>query len=115
MVRRPLFWLKQVHPVAPRCFSILLLLFLWGEISPSWSGADGLQAAEPKTQTSTPPARQLSRFERCKAWVKATFVRQEDLAKYGITLDEGWETKPEQRDVVVLVHGFNSSARKTKP
>lgn len=68
-------------------------------------------AASPTAAKKSPPA---SRYERCKAWLRDTFVREEDLAKYGLKPDEDWQAKPDDRDIVVLVHGFNSSAERSE-
>ncbi len=45
---------------------------------------------------------------RARKWLRTRIVRDSDLARYGLVLDEDWERAPAARPVVVLVHGFNS-------
>lgn len=112
--------LLQVGRVAIRFKVAALLLIVWGLFCPPFFSASRLQAAEPEvavaTETTGPvePIAELSRYERCKAWFKATFVTEEDLAKYGLKLDADWKEKPVEHDVIVLIHGFNSTSQRNE-
>jgi pimeloyl-ACP methyl ester carboxylesterase len=44
-----------------------------------------------------------------RAWLRQKVVRDCDLAKYGLRLDDGWEHCDAARPVVILLHGFNST------
>jgi pimeloyl-ACP methyl ester carboxylesterase len=44
-----------------------------------------------------------------RAWIRRKVVRDDDLAKYGVRMDEGWEKADAAKPVVILVHGFNST------
>jgi pimeloyl-ACP methyl ester carboxylesterase len=46
-----------------------------------------------------------------RAWLRRKFVRDSDLAKYGIRLEDGWQRVDPAKPVVILVHGFNSTPR----
>jgi pimeloyl-ACP methyl ester carboxylesterase len=46
---------------------------------------------------------------RARSWLRQKLVCEDDLACYGLRLDDGWEHTPEETPVVVVVHGFNSS------
>jgi pimeloyl-ACP methyl ester carboxylesterase len=43
------------------------------------------------------------------AWLRHGVVREADLAKYGLRLEDQWEQLDSARPVVILVHGFNST------
>jgi pimeloyl-ACP methyl ester carboxylesterase len=42
-------------------------------------------------------------------WLRRKIVRQADLRRYGIRLEEGWHQAAATKPIVILVHGFNSS------
>jgi pimeloyl-ACP methyl ester carboxylesterase len=44
-----------------------------------------------------------------RAWLRQKIVRQSDLTKYGLRLDDDWEHSDPTKPVVVLIHGFNST------
>ena len=44
-----------------------------------------------------------------RAWLRRKVVRESDLAKYGVRLEDGWEHADPAKPVVILVHGFNST------
>ena len=44
-----------------------------------------------------------------RAWLRGKFVRDKDLEKYGLRLDDDWECADETKPVVISVHGFNST------
>ena len=46
---------------------------------------------------------------RARRWLRQKVVRESDLQRYGLRLDEDWRQAPANKPVVVLVHGFNSS------
>lgn len=48
---------------------------------------------------------------RFRAWIRSKVVCDEDLARYGLALDEDWQRADESKPVVVLLHGFNSCAK----
>lgn len=48
---------------------------------------------------------------RARHWLRETLVRDSDLARYGLRLDDGWEQRPVDEPVVILLHGFNSSPK----
>lgn len=41
-------------------------------------------------------------------WLRQRLVRDSDLQRYGIVLDDDWQRAAAHRPVVILVHGFNS-------
>jgi pimeloyl-ACP methyl ester carboxylesterase len=52
----------------------------------------------------TDPCQRYSKRE----WLRQHLVRESDLARYGLKLDDDWQKAPAHRPVVILVHGFNS-------
>lgn len=46
-----------------------------------------------------------------RAWLRERLVRESDLEKYGLRLDDDWQQAPAHRLVVILIHGFNSSRK----
>jgi pimeloyl-ACP methyl ester carboxylesterase len=46
------------------------------------------------------------------AWLRQKVVRESDLAKYGLRLEDRWEELDPARPVVILIHGFNSTPQK---
>jgi pimeloyl-ACP methyl ester carboxylesterase len=44
-----------------------------------------------------------------REWLRHKVVRESDLVKYGLRLDDDWEKSDETKPIVVLVHGFNST------
>jgi pimeloyl-ACP methyl ester carboxylesterase len=42
-------------------------------------------------------------------WLRQKILRDTDLARYGLTLDDNWQRAPAEQPVVILVHGFNST------
>lgn len=45
---------------------------------------------------------------RARSWLRKRLVRDGDLEKYGLRLEDDWQQSPAHRLVVVFVHGFNS-------
>jgi pimeloyl-ACP methyl ester carboxylesterase len=45
---------------------------------------------------------------KARTWIRDRFVREADLARYGLVLDDDWQRAPAHRLVVVMIHGFNS-------
>jgi pimeloyl-ACP methyl ester carboxylesterase len=45
---------------------------------------------------------------RARNWLRQRLVRETDLTRYGLRLDDDWQRAPAHRAVVILVHGFNS-------
>ncbi|QDU87749.1 Alpha/beta hydrolase family protein [Pirellulimonas nuda] len=43
-------------------------------------------------------------------WLRRRLVREADLQRYGLRLEPGWESADPSLPLVVLIHGFNSSA-----
>ncbi len=41
-------------------------------------------------------------------WLRERLVREADLQRYGLILDDDWQCAPAHRPVVILLHGFNS-------
>jgi pimeloyl-ACP methyl ester carboxylesterase len=41
-------------------------------------------------------------------WLRERLVRERDLERYGLVLDDEWQHVPAHRCVAILVHGFNS-------
>jgi pimeloyl-ACP methyl ester carboxylesterase len=115
MVRRSLFWLMHLRKLMLACGVALFLSMFAGEPCPRLLSANHLHAAEPTRSVAAKPVEAkapLSRYARCKAWFKSAFVTEADLAQYGMKLDADWETKPVECDVVVLIHGFNSTSQR---
>lgn len=48
-----------------------------------------------------------SRYQ-ARNWLRQRLVRNGDLQRYALVLDEDWQRSPAHRSVVILVHGFNS-------
>lgn len=48
--------------------------------------------------------------EEAKDWVRSQIVTEEDMAGYGLKMDEGWDQKDARLPVIVMVHGFQSKA-----
>ncbi len=48
-----------------------------------------------------------------RAWLRLKVVRESDLAKYGLRLEDDWEKSDPDLPVVVLVHGFNSTPQQS--
>jgi pimeloyl-ACP methyl ester carboxylesterase len=46
---------------------------------------------------------------RARRWLRDKVVRESDLERYGLCLDDEWEQLPAEKRIVILVHGFNSS------
>ncbi|HEX4413448.1 MAG TPA: alpha/beta hydrolase [Lacipirellulaceae bacterium] len=44
-----------------------------------------------------------------RAWLRRKVVRESDLTKYGLHLDDGWDKIDPAKPVVIMIHGFNSS------
>ncbi|HEX3601514.1 MAG TPA: alpha/beta hydrolase, partial [Lacipirellulaceae bacterium] len=47
----------------------------------------------------------------CRAWLRRKVVRDSDLKKYGLVLEDAWQQADASKPVVVLIHGFNSSPK----
>jgi len=58
-----------------------------------------------------------SRFARakraCKSWFRFCAVDQQDLRHYGLRLDRGWQQTPVEHDLVVYLHGYNSTPQRS--
>jgi pimeloyl-ACP methyl ester carboxylesterase len=54
------------------------------------------------------PVQPVSTKRKVKTWLRDKIARDEDLAGYGIALDRNWREVDAERDIVLLVHGFNS-------
>lgn len=52
---------------------------------------------------------------RTRSWLRQKLIRDCDLEKYGLRLDDDWQQAPAHRLVVVLVHGFNSGPEQNAP
>lgn len=46
---------------------------------------------------------------RIRHWLREKIVRESDLARYGLHLDDNWRNLPANTPVVILIHGFNST------
>src|SRR4051812_10804929 len=44
-----------------------------------------------------------------RAWLRRKAVRECDLAKYGLQLEDGCDQSDPMKPVVIMIHGFNSS------
>ena len=47
---------------------------------------------------------------RARSWLRQRLVRETDLSRYGLRLDDDWQRAPAHRPVVILVHGFNAGS-----
>ncbi len=45
---------------------------------------------------------------RARSWLRQRIVREADLERYGLCLDDDWQRAPAHRPVIILIHGFNS-------
>lgn len=83
-------------------------------------------AASPSQPTETLTARELSAFGAIRAsadldhpttcdWVRQQILREEDVARYGLRLEDGWQKAPIEQPLVIVVHGFNSSPVQNEP
>jgi pimeloyl-ACP methyl ester carboxylesterase len=50
-----------------------------------------------------------------RQWLRGQLVSEDDLARYGLRLDDGWQEADAGRPVVLLVHGFNSTPERSAP
>ncbi len=75
-------------------------------------------AAAVLTEPSRSPAERLLEAANCRselddngyrAWLRRKVVRESDLAKYGLHLEDGWEKIDLAKPLVVMIHGFNST------
>jgi pimeloyl-ACP methyl ester carboxylesterase len=71
------------------------------------------QAEELLLQSAGGAAQDCSRY-RARSWLRKKLVCDDDLACYGLRLDDNWEKQSEEALIVVLVHGFNSSPRQNE-
>ena len=44
-----------------------------------------------------------------RAWLRRKVVRESDLAKYGLRLEDGWDRSDPNKPLVIMIHGFNST------
>ncbi len=44
-----------------------------------------------------------------RAWLRRKVVRESDLAKYGLRLEDGWDRSDLNKPLVIMIHGFNST------
>lgn len=58
-----------------------------------------------------PPAYQTSWKRTVKGWLRKKIAKEEDIAVYGLELEPTWRQAGVDRDIVVLVHGFNSKLK----
>jgi len=85
----------------------------------AFSAANLTSAATPTpTSACCTPAEQLLQnagVDACRetsgarAWLRRKVVRDCDLTKYGLLMDDGWEKADARKPVVIMVHGFNST------
>jgi pimeloyl-ACP methyl ester carboxylesterase len=54
-----------------------------------------------------------STSHRFRNWVRRRVVCENDLARFGLQLDDGWQDAPPEKPLVVLIHGFNSTPERT--
>jgi len=52
---------------------------------------------------------------RTRNWLRRKFVCEDDLACYGIQLDECWLAAEPDKPVVLVVHGYNSTPARNEP
>lgn len=76
------------------------------------------EASDPPTgeaalQAASLDAASASRSYRVRRWIRRRVVFERDLAKYGLQLDDGWQSAAVERSIVVLIHGFNSTPERT--
>ena len=82
--------------------------------------ADASQAASPTRITDADAADDLvaraaiGRSQECerywaRAWLRKKIFCEADLERYGLRLDDDWQSAPATLPVIILVHGFNSS------
>ncbi len=65
-------------------------------------GNSGVAAPQDLTATDA------SLGTRCRLWLRTKIVREVDLTRYGLVLDDNWQQADATKPVVVVLHGFNS-------
>jgi pimeloyl-ACP methyl ester carboxylesterase len=70
-------------------------------------------AEELLLQSASGTATDCKRY-RARNWLRQKLICDDDLACYSLCLDEGWEQKPAEHLIVVLVHGFNSTPQQNE-
>jgi pimeloyl-ACP methyl ester carboxylesterase len=83
------------------------------------AAAELASAATPTSNTCCTPAERLLQdaagVDAChetsgaRAWLRQKVVRECDLTKYRLLMDEGWDKADPAKPVVIMVHGFNST------
>jgi pimeloyl-ACP methyl ester carboxylesterase len=84
-----------------------------------------LSFAAPSEPTATDTARSIatamavdaakdSLTARCRCWLRKRVVSRDDLASYGLVLDDAWQKADATRPVVIVIHGYNSSPEKNQ-
>jgi pimeloyl-ACP methyl ester carboxylesterase len=66
-----------------------------------------LSRGESLALTASAAGDPLSRYGT-RNWLRERLVRDSDLERYGLVLDDDWQRAPAHRSIVILVHGFNS-------
>src|SRR5262245_57048259 len=94
-----------------RCFRscVLFCFFLVGSICSAVQSAEIPLSRDESLALSSGAMPDPCERYRARNWLRKRIVRESDLGRYGLVLDEGWERAPAERPVVVLIHGFNST------
>lgn len=67
-------------------------------------------AAERLISTASAPA-EHSNYGSARAWLRGKAVRDSDVEKFGLHLNDDWSRADSTRPVVILIHGFNSTPK----
>ena len=63
---------------------------------------------EATEKLSSLKAEDISAGQQFRSWFRDQFVTEADLLEYGISMDADWQELSAEKDVVILLHGFNS-------
>ncbi len=67
-------------------------------------------AAERLLSAASAPA-EHPEYGSTRAWLRNKVVRDSDLEKYGLHLNDDWTRADSTRPVIILIHGFNSTPK----
>jgi pimeloyl-ACP methyl ester carboxylesterase len=102
---------------------MLLAIFLTAAVPALALASEPAEPAEPSSpQIARSLAEQMlvdsardSLAARTRCWLRRKIVSEQDLACYGLQLDDDWQQSAVDRPIVIVVHGFNSTPARNQP
>lgn len=73
--------------------------------------ADAGESAAERLLTAASEPTEHSSYGSTRAWLRTKVVRDSDLEKYGLRLNDDWSRADSSRPVAILIHGFNSTSK----